>query len=249
MITLLLHFLLFVTILKSITIAKTQTLQTLDRGLHALNIISTRTGGLTVAELAAALDIHRAIAYRLIATLEQHGLIARMRDGRIVIGAGVLRLSATFESQFRALAQPFLIQLAQDAAATAFITVAQGDECTAIQVCEPQMVDFRMSYRVGSRHSITVGAAGIAILAARPASASDPDTVKQARQQGYSVTRGELQKGAVGIASAVQLSTSTGRLPFEACIGLVAMEDFDSMRCAQLVLACAKNLADAFTPR
>jgi DNA-binding IclR family transcriptional regulator len=235
--------------MKPDSISKTNTLQTLDRGLRALNIISTRTGGLTVAELAAELGIHRAIAYRLITTLEQHGLIARMRDGRIVTGAGVLRLSATFESQFRTLAQHFLIQLAQEAAATAFITVAQGDDCTVIQVCEPQMVDFRMSYRVGSRHSITVGAAGIAILAARPASASEPDAITQARQQGYSVTRGQLQKGAIGIASAVQLSTSSGRLPFEACVGVVAMEDLDSIRCGLLVMACAKNLAGAFTPK
>lgn len=231
------------------SITKTNTLQTLDRGLQALNIISMRTGGVTVADLAAELDIHRAIAYRLITTLENHGLIARMRDGRIVTGAGVLRLSATFESQFRTLAQPFLLQLAEEAAATAFITVAQGDNCTAIQVCEPQMVGFRMSYRVGSRHSITVGAAGLAILADRPPSSSDTDAIKQARQQGYSITQGELQKGAIGIASAIPLSDASGRLPFEACVGIVALEDIDTQRCARLVVACASKLADTLTPQ
>jgi len=233
--------------MKPESITKTNTLQTLDRGLQALKIISMRTGGMTVADLAAELDIHRAIAYRLITTLENHGLVARMRDGRIVTGAGVLRLSATFELQFRALAQPFLHQLAEDAAATAFITVAQGDDCTAIQVCEPQMVDFRMSYRVGSRHAITVGAAGLAILAGRPPSSSDTDAVKQARQRGYSITHGELQKGAIGIASAIPLNDANGRLPFEACVGIVAMEDLDTQRCARLVMTCAGKLADTLT--
>lgn len=229
--------------MKSETITKTNTLQTLDRGLQALNIIATRTGGVSIADLAAELDIHRAIVYRVVTTLENHGLIARMRDGRIVTGAGVLRLSATFESQFRALAQPFLLQLAEEAGATAFITVAQGDDCTAIQVCEPQMVDFRMSYRVGSRHSIGVGAAGLAILANRPPASSDTEAVQQARKRGYSITHGELQKGAIGIASAIQMRDNSGLLPFEACVGIVAMEDLDTQRCATLVTSCAGRLA------
>ena len=224
--------------------AKTNTLQTLDRGLHVLRIISTRPAGLSVAELAAELEVHRAIAYRLVSTLEMHGLIARTRDGRIVTGAGVLRLSANFESQLRTLARPFLQELAEASGATAFLTLAQGDDCTAIQVCEPQTVDFRMSYRVGSRHPVTAGAAGIAILAARPAAASDGDAVKEARRLGCSLTRGELQKGAVGIASAL-LGAAADPLPFEACVGVVAMEDLDTERCAALVTACARELAAA----
>ena len=91
---------------------------------------------------------------------------------------------------------------------------------------------------------MTAGAAGIAILAARPAAASDGDAVKEARRLGYSLTRGELQKGAVGIASAL-LGTAAAPLPFEACVGVVAMEDLDSARCARLVTACARALAAA----
>ena len=235
--------------MKPVATAKTNTLQTLDRGLQALNIVSTRPGGLSVAELAAELDVHRAIAYRLVSTLEMHGLIARLRDGRIVTGAGVLRLGANFQSQLRALAQPYLLQLAENSGATAFLTVAQGDECTAIQVCEPQTVDFRMSYRVGSRHPVTAGAAGIAILAARPAAASEGDAVKEARRLGYSLTRGELQKGAIGIASAIQSGAAADRLPFEACVGVVTMEELDTSRCASLVMACARDLADALAPK
>lgn len=227
---------------------KTNTLQTLDRGLHALQLVANESGGLTIAQIAAALEVHRAIAYRLVTTLEQHGLIARMRDGRIVTGAGVLRLSATFESQLRTLSHAYLHQLAQDAAATAFITMAHGDACTVIQVCEPQSVDFRMSYRVGSRHAVQVGAAGIAILAARPPRKGDTAAVQLARQQGYSITRGELQKGAIGIASAIQAPAGSPPLPFEASVGVVAMEDLDAEHCAQRVLDCARQLAQALVP-
>lgn len=66
----------------------------------------------------------------------------------------------------------------------------------------------------------------------------------EARRLGYSLTRGELQKGAVGIASAL-LGATADPLPFEACVGVVAMEDLDSERCAHLVTACARDLAAA----
>lgn len=224
---------------------KTNTLQTLDRGLQALALIATRPDGWSVAELAAELAVHRAIAYRLVSTLEQHGLIARMRNGRIVTGAGVLRLSATFESQLRALAQPLLAQLAEDAGATAFLTLAQGDECTAILVCEPQQVDFRMSYRVGSRHGIAIGAAGLAIQSARAPTAHDRDAVREARRLGYCITRGELQKGAVGVASPLIGASANAPRLLEACVGVVAMEDLDTRSCARLVRACARELAAA----
>jgi hypothetical protein len=48
----------------------------------------------------------------------------------------------------------------------------------------------------------------------------------------------------VGIASAL-LSGTSEPLPFEACVGVVAMEDLDSARCARLVTACARELAAA----
>jgi len=105
-------------------------------------------------------------------------------------------------------------------------------------------VDFRMGYRVGSRHPVTVGAAGIAILAARPAVPSDAEAVIAAQRLGYSLTRGQLQKGAVGLASAL-VGPASGALPFEACVGVVAMEDLDPARCAALVQACARDLAAA----
>lgn len=227
-------------------VAKTNTLQTLDRGLLALELIATRVGGISIAELAAELEVHRAIAYRLVATLEMHGLVARRRDGRIVAGPGVLRLAASFLPQFRALARPFLERLARDTSATAFVTVAEGEECTALQVCEPEGVDFRVSYRIGSRHPITLGAAGLAILAARPAAAGDPAPLRQARSQGYSLTRGELQQGAVGIACALR-GAEGETLPLEACVGVVAMEGLDTARCATLVVACADELGRALT--
>ncbi|EWH00488.1 IclR family transcriptional regulator, partial [Halomonas sp. BC04] len=143
------------------------TLQTLDRGLSALELIAEHSEGITIAELARQLDVHRAIAYRLVATLESHSLITRTAEGPIRLGAGIALLASRFEPQLRAVAQPLLQALAKATRATAFISVAQGEECVVLMVAEPDEGLLRVGYRVGSRHPLSQGAAGIAILAGR----------------------------------------------------------------------------------
>ena len=51
-------------------------------------------GGLSVTELAAAVDVNRTVVYRLVATLEQHGLARRDTAGKLHVGLGVLRWPA-----------------------------------------------------------------------------------------------------------------------------------------------------------
>jgi DNA-binding IclR family transcriptional regulator len=227
------------------------TLQTLDRGLQALTVVSQHERGISIAELAAALDVDRAIAYRLVATLESRGLIARADRGRVRLGAGLLTLASRFEPQLRMLATPLLRELAEMTRAAAFLSVPAGDDCIPIMVTEPEGTLLRVAYRVGSRHPLNRGAAGIAILAGRPASPNDPEAVRLARRDGYSVTRGELQRGAVGLASPVhgpgrevtrQGSAASG---LEASIGVVAFDDLDIASAKGLVMDGARRLAAA----
>lgn len=214
-------------------------LQTLDRGLAALTIVSESVEGISTAALSARLDVHRAIAHRLVATLEAHRLVTRGPDGLLRLGAGLMELASRYEPQLRLRAEPLLRALADQAQAAAFLVVAQGEECVAIMVAEPPGGVLRISYRVGSRHPLSIGAAGIAILAGRPPSESDPDIVKAARRDGYSITRGELQKGAVGVASPIR--------GMPASIGLVALDDLDLDRTRAAVVACVAQLSLAGT--
>ncbi|MCC5884562.1 MAG: helix-turn-helix domain-containing protein [Halomonas sp.] len=218
------------------------TLQTLDRGLRALEIIAEHAKGVSVAELAEQLDVHRAIAYRIVTTLEQHGLVVRSAEGPLRLGAGISLLASHFEPQLSAVAQPLLQALAKATRATAFISVAQGEECVVIRVAEPDEGLLRVGYRVGSRHPLTQGAAGIAILAGRAPSEADNEAVRQARSDGYSLTRGQLQRGAVGVASPA--ATSHFRTGIEACVGVVAMDDLDTERAIREVKAHALQLAE-----
>lgn len=218
------------------------TLQTLDRGLRVLEIVSEHTDGITIAELAQQLEIHRAIAYRIVTTLESHGLITRTVEGLIRLGAGMTLLASRFEPQLRSAAQPLLRSLAKATQATAFISVAQAEECVVIMVEEPSEGLLRVGYRVGSRHPLTQGAAGIAILSGRLPNQSDDEAVQKARAEGYSLTHGQLQRGAVGVASVI--SSTSFRPSIEACVGVVAMEDLDKETAIAEVKAYAQRIAE-----
>src|SRR5699024_1836333 len=68
------------------------TLQTLSRGLDALDIISMQAHGLTVSDIAADLGVDRAVAYRIVRTLQSHGLVTRTSQGKVRLGAAVATL-------------------------------------------------------------------------------------------------------------------------------------------------------------
>jgi DNA-binding IclR family transcriptional regulator len=221
------------------------TLQTLDRGLTALTLIAEHPAGISIAELAEALDVHRAICYRIVATLREHGLVSRDSDGRVRLGAATAALAARFEPQLRRAADPVLHTLARQTGATAHLSVAQGEDCIAVLVAEPPDAAIRVGYRVGSRHPLTVGAAGLAILALRPAGDDEPAEVATARRLGYAITVGQLQDGAVGVAAGIPTPPD---LTTDACVGVVAVGSLDTTTATQAVTHAAHHIATLTTP-
>lgn len=217
------------------------TLQTLDRGIRALEIVSLSPGGISIADLAAELGVARAIGYRIVATLEAHALVARMEDGRVRLAAGTAILGSRFRSRLREVTQPLLRELAQQTSATAFLSTLEGDECVVLAVAEPDSGILRVGYRVGTRHPVDLGAAGIAILAGRPESGDDTPAVRKARADGYSITRGELEHGAVGVSSWVRAPVDHD-IGFESSVGVVAIEGLDTDAAAAAVAATAARI-------
>ncbi|MFD2740051.1 IclR family transcriptional regulator [Sulfitobacter aestuarii] len=220
----------------------TNRLQTLDRGMLALQIVAQAPRGISVADLARELDVARAAAYRIVATLEDHAMLHRDGTGRIRLGSGTLVLAAQFDTGLRGIARPIVEKLAAKTQATAFVSVAHGRQCTAILTVESDRPFINIAYRAGVRHPLDRGAAGIAILAGRPEAAEDSDEIREARRLGYSLTRGQLQPGAVGVSSPVPLSPDL-HPGLECSIGVVAMEDLDVANAAQAAMRAAGELA------
>ncbi|MDX2602505.1 helix-turn-helix domain-containing protein [Streptomyces caniscabiei] len=216
------------------------TLQGLDRGLRALDLISLTADGLTVADLAARLEIDRAIAYRIVRTLEEHALVSR-QGKRVLLGAGAATLAGRFRHQLVLAAQPVLQELADDTGTSAFLTVAHGArECVPVAGAQPtvQHGPVQVGYRIGVRHPLERGANGIAILALQQPWPDEPEEVVRAREAGYSITSGQLQQGATGIAVGFEVPGAVG-----ASVGVVAMHDFDIDTVAARVRDAAARLA------
>jgi DNA-binding IclR family transcriptional regulator len=206
-----------------------------------LEVLAREPAGLTVSELAGRLGMHRAGVYRLLATLDGHRLVRRVRGGGYVLGLGLVELAGAVARDLRSVAEPEVAALAEEVGATAALTVMDGQEAVAVLVVEPRNQRMHVAYRVGSRHPVDRGASGIAILSGRPPQPGERPEVTLARHRDYAVTRGELQPGAFGIAAAIKPQAR----PAEASIGIVGMGDLDEEVLAPRVMNAALSIGRA----
>lgn len=213
--------------------------KTLDNGVRVLQALARHPGGLSMSELARAVSVHRTGVYRLLGTLSRHGLVAQNTDGRYRLGLALIELSGAVRPDVRAVAQAPLRELAEETGATAFLSLLDGHDVVSALVVEPLHADAHVAYRVGTRHPATLGSAGLAILSVRTAQPAERAEVAEARQRGYSVSQGELQRGAWGLAAPVR--PRTGQT--EASVGVVALQPLDEQQVAGLVLDAAQVIA------
>lgn len=186
--------------------------QTLARGIRVLEILAEAGHPLTIAELAAALGLHRSVAYRILRTLEDYKLVARNSAGAVQLGARLGELSQSVSRDLQSAALPELTALAQELTMTSFLTILEGSEVVILTSVEPRHQAATILYRPGSRHPITLGAPGIAMQSiiddaqwSRLApGAARRDEVREVEDHGYITTRGEVIRGMA--ATAVPLS-------------------------------------------
>lgn len=178
--------------------------QTLARGLNALQLVASSPTGLTVAQVADDIGVHRTIAYRLLSTLAQFRFVAKGEDGRYRSAAALAVLGASFDNNVRQLCVPTLRGLADQLGTTVSLLVAEGDQQVAIAVMAPTNVYYQLSFHEGSRYSLDRGAAGLALLAGMPPRPGERDLVQQTRQQGWVMTHGEIEPNTYGLAVPVR---------------------------------------------
>jgi DNA-binding IclR family transcriptional regulator len=142
--------------------------QTLGRGIQILEILSETREALTIDALAGQLGVHRSIAYRLLRTLEDHRLVIRDPSGRVSLGARMAALAAGVARDLQSKALPELTGLANELGMTCFLVVLDADECITLASVEPRHAIASVAQRPGTRHAVTVGAPGKAILSVLP---------------------------------------------------------------------------------
>lgn len=139
--------------------------QTLSRGIRILEVLADARGPLTIDEVALRLGVHRSIAYRLLRTLEDHGLVSRDAAGAVNLGARMAALAAGVAHDLQAEALPELTAIANEFGMTCFLAVLDAAECITLASVEPRHAVASVAQRPGARHPVTVGAPGKAILA------------------------------------------------------------------------------------
>lgn len=183
--------------------------QTLSRGIRALEVLADASGPMTIAELAAALDVHRSIAYRILRTLEDHRLVVRDASGRVLLGPRLAALARSVQHDLQAAALPELTAVANELAMTAFVAVLDQHEVVTLVSVEPRHVVATVAQRPGTRHPLANGAPGIAIqsalTAAQWAQLGSEERMREeaitARVDGYAFSHDEVIPGLRSIAS------------------------------------------------
>ncbi|GAB3763770.1 IclR family transcriptional regulator [Microlunatus parietis] len=187
--------------------------QTLSRGLRALEILAEASEPISIAELAAALGLHRSIAYRILRTLEDHRLVLRDDRGLLLLGPRMAALARGVQRSLQAAALPELTAAARDLGMTAFLVVLDSDECVTLASVEPPPGPATIAQRPGTRHSIMVGAPGLAIQSVLTddewaglglGRARRPEASEAARR-GYATSRDEVVPGLAAVAVPLRL--------------------------------------------
>lgn len=176
-----------------------ETLQTLERGMHALEYISQKHGQMTVAQLAEQLGINRTIAYRITRTLSQLGYIRTNENQQLELSSKIIQLYQCYEMTIPSNAQHVLNALSLHTQANASLVIAEGSDCVVVKTSTQHSSHLQINYQLGSRLPLGVAASGVAIAMTYPDHLDDHDEIKRARTLGYAYSEGKLQAGAVGL--------------------------------------------------
>jgi DNA-binding IclR family transcriptional regulator len=203
--------------------------QTLSRGIRALEILADSNTPMTIADVAAALSVHRSIAYRILRTLEDHGLVARDSSGGLSLAPGLAALARNVSRDLQSAALPELTAAANDLGMTAFLSVLDHDDVVTLASIEPRHGHATVARRPGTKHPLSSGAPGIAIqsvLLADEWQAVSPGVAKRGEaagvaSRGYATSHDEVISGLSSVAVPLLLA---GHPPAAVAVVYVASE-------------------------
>ncbi|GAA2205759.1 IclR family transcriptional regulator [Nonomuraea monospora] len=193
--------------------------QSVDRAIAILEILA-RDGATRVTDLAAALDVHKSTAFRLLAALEQGGLVEQTGDrGRYRLGFGVVRLAgaATAQLDLSRESRPVCLRLAEEIGETVNIAVGRGGDAVNVsQVRGPAAISGHNW--VGQRtpsHATSSGKVLLAYGALRlgpvlerytPHTITAPESLRleEIRERGWAAAVEELEVGLNAVAAPIR---------------------------------------------
>lgn len=192
-------------------------IQVIDRMVSLLESLA-RHGHASLKVLAADTGLHSSTAFRILASLQQHGWVARDSNGAYQLGSGLMRYAARAgeEVDLRQAALPIMAPLRDQTGETVNLTLREGDEVIYVERAISNRL-MRVEQVIGSRAPLHVTAVGKLMLGEETAefcldyarrtglpaytdnTITDPqallDAARQAKALGYAFDNEEAEPG------------------------------------------------------
>lgn len=205
--------------------------QAVERAIAVLQFLA-RNDWSGVTEVGQELGVHKSTAFRLLTTLEAHGLVEQHVDsGKYHLGFGLVYLARAVSvgPDLSRHAQPSLEWLADETGETVTIAVLEGDEAVTIDQLIPETSVVSRSW-TGRRNPLHCTSVGKVFLASLPRSRSaaiingrhvrwtDRTIVtpvelraelERVREQGYAIAWEEFEEGLASVAAPVHAVDGT----------------------------------------
>jgi DNA-binding IclR family transcriptional regulator len=238
---------------------------TADRALDILLMFDDDVTVLSANRVAEHLNVARSTAYRYLQSLTSTGFLEENEGGSgFRLGPRILDLARLARKGIGLsdLARPIMRELVRETGFPALLTRRAGASVVCLEREEAGQT-LRLSYERGQVLPINAGAAALALLAWAPAEVveevlrqplarftdatnTDPerlrDRLPQIRDQGYVISRGELDPDVLGVAAPV-FGADRGLV---AAVSIAALShrvtDAQAVELAEVVMRAAREL-------
>src|SRR3954469_9986455 len=149
---------------------KTPSVPALERAFGILDLVATSSAGLTLPDLAAALNLPKSSVHSLLITLERHQYLHRNdTTGRYLFGSKLFSLANMSLSGFqvRELAAPHMRGLMERTGLTVHLAVLEHYEAVLVEKVEPPGT-FKLATWLGKRMDVHCTGVGKALIAHLP---------------------------------------------------------------------------------
>lgn len=198
-------------------------IQSVDRAIRLLKAIANSPVPLKLADAAGAAAVNPGTAWRLLATLEDHGLVARNGSG-YTVGYSVVRIAASAdETALKATARPLLERLVDATQEAVSLSVPRQQTIVSIDhIAAPRVVSAGWLGEQLPLHCTSNGKMLLAWLpddelaaflrrpltALTPATITDPQALRaelhKLRERGYGTEIEEFEPGLHAVSAAAR---------------------------------------------
>ena len=143
------------------------TVRAVDRALDVLLCFSKSDDGLSLSDIARAVNLHKSTVHRLLASLQAKGFVRKYpHSDRYCLGWSVLELmSGIYQSdELSSVVLPEMTHLRDETGETVVLYVRSGHERIRIQTVETNKPS-RQPLNIGRTYPLFVGASGKVLLA------------------------------------------------------------------------------------